>query len=153
MAADLVSLAIRSIVDSRFEPGPTPTVDRRLQILHKVEEYVESFSSQSFRIPDICHHVGVSERSLRYAFEDLAGLSPAAYLKAHRLSRVHSTLLEAEPNETLIETIAYEHSFWHLGQFSQDYRLAFGERPSETLARAARHGASSRLDSVFPIRS
>jgi AraC family ethanolamine operon transcriptional activator len=88
---------------------------------------------------------------LRYAFEDLAGISPAAYLKAHQLSRVHSALLETDPSETLVKTIAYEHRFWHLGQFSRDYRLAFGERPSETLARSAHHGTWSMFDSVLGI--
>ena len=153
MAADLVSLAIRFVVDSRIETEPTPTLGRRLEIIRKAEEFVESFPGRSFQIPDVCRHVGTSERSLRYAFEDLAGISPAAYLKAHRLSRVHSALLEADSSETLVKTIAYEHHFWHLGQFARDYRLAFDERPSETLARSAGRNASFRLDSMSRIRS
>jgi AraC family ethanolamine operon transcriptional activator len=151
MAADLVSLAIRVVVDSRLEPGPTPTLGRRLQIIRKAEQYSRSHDARTLRIADVCRHVGTSERSLRYAFEDLAGISPTAYLKFQRLSRAHSALLEADPSETLVKTIAYEHHFWHLGQFSRDYRLAFGERPSETLARSARHGASSNADSLFRI--
>jgi len=153
MAADLVSLVIRVIVDSQFESGPPPNVSRRLEIIRKTEEFAESFPNRSLRVPDVCRHVGTSERNLRYAFEDLAGISPAAYLKAHRLSRVHTALLEADPSEMLVKTIAYEHRFWHLGQFSRDYRLAFGERPSETLARHERNCASSGIDSMLRIRS
>ena len=153
MAADLISLAIRIIVDSRLEAGPTPTLSRRLKIIRRTEEYAESCENRSLRIPDVCRHVGTSERNLRYAFEDLAGISPAAYLKAHQLSRVHSALLEADSGVTLVKTIAYEHRFWHLGQFSRDYRLAFDERPSETLARSARRVASSGPESTLPIRS
>jgi AraC-like DNA-binding protein len=153
MAADLVSLAIRVVVDSQFESGPPPNLRRRLEIIRKTEEFAESFPNRLLRIPDVCRHVGTSERNLRYAFEDLAGISPAAYLKAHRLSRVHSALLNTDPSKILVKTIAYEHRFWHLGQFSRDYRLVFGERPSETLARHERNGALSRVDSVQRIRS
>jgi len=151
MVADLVSLAIRVIVDSRLELGPTPTLGRRLQIIRKAEEYSRSHDDRTLRVADVCRHVGPSERNLRFAFEDPVGISPAAYLKLQRLSRVHSALLEADPSETLVKSIAYEHRFWHLGQFSRDHRLAFGERPSETLARSARHGASSNADSLFRI--
>ena len=151
MAADLVSLAIRVVVDSQFESGPPPSLRRRFEIIRKTEEFAETFPNRSLRIPDVCRHVGTSERNLRYAFEDLAGISPAAFLKAHRLSRAHSALLEADPNETLVKAIAYEHRFWHLGQFSRYYRLAFGERPSETLTRSAGHGASSNADSMLRI--
>jgi AraC family ethanolamine operon transcriptional activator len=153
MAADLVSLVIRVVVDSQFEPGPPPNLSRRLEIIRKTEEFAESFPNRPLRVPDVCRHVGTSERSLRYAFEDLAGISPAAYLKFQRLSRVHTALLVADPGETLVKTSAYEHRFWHLGQFSRDYRLAFGERPSETLARSARHGASPSVDSTLQIRT
>ena len=153
MASDLVSLVIRVVVDSQFESGPQPNVSRRLEIIRKTAEFAESFPNRSLRVPDVCRHVGTSERNLRYAFEDLAGISPAAYLKAHRLSRVHTALREADPNETLVKMIAYEHRFWHLGQFSRDYRLAFDERPSETLARSARRSASSGPESTLPIRS
>jgi len=149
MAADLVSLAIRVVADSRLEPGPTPTLGRRLEIIRKAEEYSRSHNDRTLRVADVCRHVGTSERNLRYAFENLAGINPAAYLKFQRLSQVHSALLEADPSETLVKTIAYEHRFWHLGQFSRDYRLAFGERPSETIVRSARHATSSRVDSML----
>jgi AraC family ethanolamine operon transcriptional activator len=153
IAADLVSLAIRVVVDSQFESGPPPNLRRRLEIIRKTEEFAESFPNRPLRILDVCRHVGTSERNLRYAFEDLAGIGPAAYLKAHRMSRTHSALLEADPSETLVKTIAYEHRFWHLGQFSRDYRLAFGERPSETLARYDSNGDSYKVDSILRIRS
>lgn len=153
MAADLVALAIRVVFDSRLEPGPMPALGRRLEIIRKAEEYSRSHSDRTLRVADLCRHVGTAERNLRYAFEGIAGISPAAYLKFHRLSRVHSALLEADPSETLIKTIAYEHRFWHLGQFSRDYRLAFGERPSKTLARSARGGVSSHVGSMLRIES
>jgi AraC family ethanolamine operon transcriptional activator len=35
-----------------------------------------------------------------------------------------------------VKAVALSHGFWHLGQFAHDYRVSFGESPSETLARA-----------------
>jgi len=84
----------------------------------------------------------VSERTLGYAFKDVTGISPAAYLRAIRLNRVRRGLLHSAPGQTLVKTIACEHGFWHLGQFSHDYRQLFGQSPSETL-RAERTQAGS----------
>jgi AraC family ethanolamine operon transcriptional activator len=36
-----------------------------------------------------------------------------------------------------VKAAALSCGFWHLGQFSRDYRLTFGELPSETLVRRA----------------
>lgn len=134
MADALVSMAIRDVLEARLEPLPPPRLHRRREIVRRTADYASSCESGKLRISDLCRNVGVGERSLRYAFADLAGISPAAYLRRERLNRVHQTLLKADPGETLIKTVAYEHGFWHLGQFSRDYLQHFGQRPSETLA-------------------
>jgi AraC family ethanolamine operon transcriptional activator len=35
-----------------------------------------------------------------------------------------------------VQEVAARWGFSHMGQFSSDYRLQFGERPSDTLRRA-----------------
>jgi AraC-like DNA-binding protein len=135
MAVDLADFAMGLIAEGRIESVPKPGYLRRLEIFRKAEEIVRSSNGDVPRIPELCRVIGTSERSLRYAFESTAGVSPSAYLKAQRLSRVHATLLQSDPGETLVKTVAYQHGFWHLGQFSQDYRQLFGEAPSITLAR------------------
>jgi AraC-like DNA-binding protein len=140
MAVDLVDYAIGLIAEGRIESLPKPGYLRRLEIFRKAEELVRSSDGDVPRIPEICRVIGTSERSLRYAFESVAGVSPSAYRKAHQLSRVHATLLQSDPGETLVKIVAYQHGFWHLSQFSQDYRRLFGEAPSATLTRES--GAS-----------
>lgn len=136
MAADLTALAISMIAEARIERLPKPGYSRRLEIFRRAEEYVRSCQYEALRVPDICRHIGTSERSLRYAFTELAGTSPAAYLKAQRLSRAHASLLDQDSSETQVKTVAYQYGFWHLGQFSKDYHQLFGELPSMTLAKA-----------------
>ena len=85
-------------------------------------------------IVDICMSVGVSERTLQYAFRVYVHMSPLAYLRMCRLSRVRETLLASEPQNTTVTAVAMRYGFLHLGRFSLDYKRAFHEAPSATLA-------------------
>lgn len=84
-------------------------------------------------IVDICTTVGVSERTLQYAFRAYVHMSPLAYLRMCRLNRVRKTLLAADPQTTTVTTVAMRYGFLHLGRFSLDYKRAFDEPPSATL--------------------
>jgi AraC family transcriptional regulator, ethanolamine operon transcriptional activator len=48
---------------------------------------------------------------------------------------VRRGLREAEAGAT-VQDVAARWGFWHLGQFSLDYKKHFFELPSETLSRA-----------------
>lgn len=85
-------------------------------------------------IIDICRELGVSERTLQYAFLDYAGLSPTAYLRRIRLNRVRKALRLADTQTATVTETAMRFGFLHLGRFARDYRMFFGESPSETLA-------------------
>lgn len=85
-------------------------------------------------IIDICRELGVSKRTLHYAFGDYVGLSPVAYLRICRLNRVRAALAAADPLTTTVTEVAMLFGFLHLGRFPGDYKRMFGEMPSETLA-------------------
>jgi AraC family ethanolamine operon transcriptional activator len=133
MAEDLIELVLQVVVDACFEPLPTPALRRRVQLVRKAEELARSSESSVIRVSDLCEQLGVSERTLRYVFAELTGMSPAAYLRMQRLNDVRQALAQGHPEQFRVKTVAYEHGFWHLGQFASDYRKLFGERPSETL--------------------
>lgn len=84
-------------------------------------------------IVDICTELGISERTLQYAFRSYVHMSPLAYLRMCRLNRVRETLLAADPQSTTVTAVAMRYGFLHLGRFSVDYRRAFHEAPSATL--------------------
>jgi AraC family ethanolamine operon transcriptional activator len=82
---------------------------------------------------DICGKLYVSQRTLRYAFQECLNMSPMTYLKTQRLSQVRRQLKASEPDRATVTDIATQYGFWHMGQFAKDYREMFGECPSETL--------------------
>ena len=60
-----------------------------------------------------------------------------AFAKMVRLKHARQ-LLSAPDAETTVTSVAFVCGFGNLGHFARDYREAFGERPSTTLAKAAR---------------
>lgn len=84
-------------------------------------------------IVDICTSVGVSQRSLQYAFRVYVNMSPFAYLRYCRLNRVRATLRASDPQLTTVTEVAMRFGFLHLGRFALDYKQVFHESPSTTL--------------------
>lgn len=107
------------------------------QIVKRVEEYVLAQTGERLYVTDLCKVAGVSERSLEYAFKEVAGLTPMHYLTRLRLHRVRQALLAATPDSTTVSVEALEWGFWHFGEFSRIYKECFGELPSDTLKRQA----------------
>jgi transcriptional regulator GlxA family with amidase domain len=62
-------------------------------------------------------------------------MEPRDMLLRFRLERARERLLKPGPTDT-VTSIALDCGFAHLGRFPAAYRIAFGELPAETLARA-----------------
>ena len=82
-------------------------------------------------VTDLCQVANVSRRTLQYSFESMLSISPMQYLRMSRLNGVRRALMEAEAGESIAD-LAAQWGFWHMSQFAKDYRLLFGERPSNT---------------------
>jgi len=85
-------------------------------------------------IVDICASLGVSERTLQYAFRACIGMSPSAYLRQSRLNRAHEVLASSDPQSTTTTGVATRFGFLRLNRFAGDYQRMFGQTPAETLA-------------------
>lgn len=109
---------------------------RRHRAVERAREYIRANVSEQIRLSDLCNHCYVQSRSLEYGFREMCGLSPVAYIKAVKLSRVRKALLSVEVPLRSISEIACDFGFWHLSQFAVDYRRFFGETPSSTRERA-----------------
>jgi len=101
------------------------------------EAYALSNAESRLYVTDLCRVAAVSERTLEYAFKEVLGLSPMAYLTRLRLHRARKSLLSATPRSTTVAAEALKWGFWHFGEFSRAYKACFGEAPSETLRRKA----------------
>lgn len=105
----------------------------RCQLTKQAEQMVLDNLGYPWTIQDLCEKLYVSQRTLRYAFQEYLGMSPMTYLKIQRLNQVRRQLKASRPDQTTVTNIAVQWGFWHMGQFAQDYRKMFGECPSETL--------------------
>ncbi len=65
---------------------------------------------------EICDAAGVSERGLRYAFEDLFGTSPNRYLSMLRLCAACRSLSMADSSRRSVKAIALSCGLWDLSR-------------------------------------
>jgi AraC family ethanolamine operon transcriptional activator len=112
-----------------------PTRQDRNRVIKLAEDYAIAHTGDRFYVTDLCVATGVSERTLEYAFQEVMGMSPIAYLTRLRLHRVRQALRMATRGSTTVSAEALNWGFWHFGDFSRAYKDCFGELPSETLRR------------------
>jgi len=91
---------------------------------------------------EVCSEIGVSPRKLAYCFRDVLGLSPNKYLRALRLNGVRRELKRSSRTDAAVQDVAARWGFWHLGDFSADYKRHFDELPSQTLRGHAHASAA-----------
>lgn len=118
----------------------------RRKAVERAREYIRQNLTEQIRLSDLCRHAYAQARSLEYGFREVSGVSPVAYIKALKLTSVRKALLSAQAVTRSISEIACDHGFWHLSQFSVDYRKFFGENPSATRMRFARVRTPAPLD-------
>ncbi len=102
-------------------------------IVKRSHHYVLANPEASITVLDLCTQLRVCRRTLQKSFIAVTRHPPSAYLRHVRLGRVRH-LLRSTPAENLsIADAATRWGFLHLGNFANDYRQLFGERPSQTL--------------------
>jgi transcriptional regulator GlxA family with amidase domain len=104
-------------------------------VVKTAEDWALAHADDRIYVTDLCRVAGVSERALEYAFKEVMGLTPVAYLARLRLHRVRQALLAGTQGSTTVSAAALDWGFWHFGEFSRAYKDCFGELPSDTLRR------------------
>jgi AraC family transcriptional regulator, ethanolamine operon transcriptional activator len=105
----------------------------RARVVRRADDYMRAHLAAPLSVLDLCREVGVSERTLHYAFQEARGLSPMAYFQAVRLNAVRQELKATAAGTASVHEIARRWGFWHTGEFAAAYRRQFGELPSQTL--------------------
>lgn len=133
LQSQILALLFDLCVARPAKAGPALSKPHRKWIVEQTRAYVLEHRDRPLSIPEICTHLRVSRRMLQYCFQEIYGMSPVAYLRAIRLNGVRRTLLGAPTDEPVsIQSVAAAWGFWHLSQFSADYRHLFGVTPSQT---------------------
>lgn len=142
LAADAVETVlhdhIQALLGAGSEDRPSNSRARRAHYL--IAQRAENFMRLNLRryiyMHEICDAAGVSERALRYAFEDLFGTSPNRYLSMLRLCAACRGLSMADSSRKSVKAVALSCGLWDLSRFADNYRRVFGELPRDTLMRA-----------------
>jgi AraC-like DNA-binding protein len=105
--------------------------------VRRVEEYIEANWNKPIDIEKLVQIANVSARSLFRQFQKERGYSPSDFAKQRRL-RMALVMLENPKETTSVTEVALKCGFHNSGHFARDYRMSFGELPSETLSRSLR---------------
>ena len=106
-----------------------------------VEEFIEANWDKPIDIPTMTSVAKVSARSMFRQFKKDRGYSPADFAKRIRLNHARE-MLERSGGEASVTQIALKCGFQNPGHFARDFRLAFGELPSEILRKSIRRPPS-----------
>lgn len=130
-------LARRLISTLTESMGPVyqPVMRKRDRALKIAVDFILESDTPVTSVQDLCSIAHVSERTLEYAFRERFGQSPKAFTLTHRLNNVRKMLKLANPDANSIYEISGRQGFFHMGQFTSDYKRLFNELPSETLRK------------------
>lgn len=123
-------------IDAADRPGCSRARRTHYLIAQRAENFMRLNLRRNIYMNEICDAAGVSERGLRYAFEDLFGTSPNRYLSMLRLCAACRSLSMADSSRRSVKAIALSCGLWDLSRFADNYRKVFGELPRDTLMRA-----------------
>lgn len=108
---------------------------RRFRAVRTCEKYMREHLDTHLTLLDLSVVCGMRSRTLTNAFGAVTGFGPMEYLKRLRLSGVRRALQSANRSQIKVIDVAMEWGFWHMSHFARDYRIMFGESPSQTIPR------------------
>jgi AraC-like DNA-binding protein len=109
----------------------------RESILDDLVDWIRANSHRPLHLAELEQRSGYSERSLRNAFQERFGCPPKQWIRRTRMESAHRRLLDPAPGDS-VSSIAQEHGYQHVSQFSRDFRCVFGQRPSLVMRQARR---------------
>lgn len=117
--------------------GVVAVSPRRRKQLEQVEDWIHENVGEAIDLEQLAEVAGVGARALSKTIRAARGVSPMELVTANRLK--HARNLLSRGDARFVATVAADCGFSHLGRFAIAYRDAFGELPSETLARYRRN--------------
>lgn len=109
--------------------------------------YIRAHLDSIASVADVADACGVSTRTLELAFRQAIGITPHQAITEIRLDAARRRLVDPESEQSVTE-IAMSCGILHLGRFSRNYRLRFGELPSATRNGHAR-GVGHEVDELI----
>lgn len=123
---DCLGTITASVDGSSADVGPAP--------LRRIESWLDEKFCEPIGVEDMAVVAGTTVRAVQNMFRRHRRCTPSQAILQRRLNYARQRLEQAEPHTTVTD-VAFDAGFFHLSRFAQRYTRAFGERPSETLAK------------------
>lgn len=136
---DAVLMEWQRILPSEVDTSGLKSATARRKVVDRACTFISAHSNEPLSLLELCTRIGACERKLNYCFQDVLGISPGRYLRAVRLNGVRRAFKNVVDTTLGVQDIAAHWGFWHLSQFSADYKHQFAELPSETLRKGRQH--------------
>lgn len=108
----------------------------RLCYLQQARDFIEVNLDSPLGLETLARVVGVTPRTLSTACRETLGITLMQYISNRRLIAANHRLRHSNKKQTTVTGTALAYGFAHMGRFSRDYHILFGEYPLETLAAA-----------------
>jgi len=127
--------AVRRLLEHSETAPPSARRGERLQVVGEAVDFMDRHLDRPITTVELCDSLCVSRRTIFYAFKEVYGQTPMAFLRAKRLNMIRRELKQARGVGLSIHEVASRWTFGHSG-FAAHYFKLFGELPSQTLAGA-----------------
>lgn len=134
----VMTLLLKQFPNNYSDALKTPPGAATPRHVRAAEEFIRTHAAEPISVEEIAASAGVPVRTLYEGFQRFRHTTPMAYLRAVRQEAVRDELLAAPPSATVTE-IAVKWGVTNLGRFAESYSRRYGELPSQTLRRSARH--------------
>jgi len=101
----------------------------------RLVQFIDDNLKQDISLEQLAQLAHMSPRSLYALFDKHLGTTPKHYIRQRKLERVRACLSDPVARVRNVTEVALDYGFLHLGRFSESYRSAFGELPSDTMRR------------------
>ena len=116
------------------DPAAGDRHDANPGALRRAMAFIEANPDTGISVADMAAAAHVSPRALQLAFRRHLDTTPTAYLRRVRLDRAHQDLTQASADDgTTVTAVAYRWGFPSASRFAEQYRMAYGVPPSDTL--------------------
>lgn len=101
----------------------------------RIVRFIEGHIKQDISVEQLAQLAHSSPRSLYKLFERHTGTTPMGFIRQKKLEQIRASLSDPASRVRNVTEVALDFGFLHLGRFSESYKSAFGELPSDTLRR------------------
>ena len=105
------------------------TVRSQSELLTKFEDLLAERPFRWWRTHEICHSLGVTERTLRASSSAVLGMSPRKYQRLRRLALVRAELAHVRPTLADSGELIARYGFANLTGFLAEYWDVYGQMP------------------------